>query len=84
MVVEPPAVVSEPAPVAQGPSATEPAMVRRSWYLARGTADGLAAVVDDLHHETRKPRHEVLAAIVATALGHLDEARGKLAQPPRQ
>jgi len=44
-------------------------MDRRSWYMPRASAEALAALVEDLHYETRRPKHEVLAAVVAAALG---------------
>ena len=46
--------------------------------MPAATADALAAAVDDLHYETRRPKHEVLAALVAVALEHLDQARNRL------
>jgi hypothetical protein len=54
-----------------------PAKSHRSWYLDTAVADRLAAVVDDIHYRTRRPKHEVLAATVTIALEHQDaiEAR---------
>lgn len=56
-----------------------PAKSHRSWYLDTRVADRLAEMVDDIHHRTRKPKHEVLAAAVTVALEHQDaiEARVK-------
>ncbi len=48
-------------------------MQRRSWYLPADVADHLAAVVDDIHFTTRRPKHEVIAAAVAVALEHQDD-----------
>ena len=42
-------------------------------------ADRLAAAVDDLHYLTRRPRHEVLAALVDVALSHRAEIEARLA-----
>jgi hypothetical protein len=56
-------------------------MVRRSWYVARGAADALAAAVDDLHYETRRPKHEVLAALLQLAVDRKDEVRSHLTTP---
>jgi hypothetical protein len=47
-----------------------PTRSHRSWYLDTQVADQLAAAVDDIHHTTRRPKHEVLAAAVAVALEH--------------
>ncbi|MGH3159936.1 MAG: hypothetical protein ACRDNF_25630 [Streptosporangiaceae bacterium] len=54
-----------------------PAKSHRSWYLDTAIANRLAAVVDDIHYRTRRPKHEVLAAAVTIALEHQDaiEAR---------
>ena len=53
-------------------SASPPAQAKshRSWYLDARIADEFAAAVDDIHHRTRRPKHEVLAAAVLVALEH--------------
>jgi len=43
-------------------------MDRRSWYMPKESAEALAAMVDDIHFATRKPKYEILAAVVAEAL----------------
>lgn len=53
-------------------------MDRRSWYMPRSVADDLASAVEDLHFDTRKPKHEVLRALVEVALEHRGEARARL------
>jgi hypothetical protein len=53
-------------------------MRHRSWYLAADVADRLAAVVDDIHHVTRRPKHEVLSAAVAVAVEHQAEILARL------
>lgn len=53
-------------------------MDRRSWYMPRYVADALADAVEDLHYDTRNPKHEVLRALVEVALEHRDEARARL------
>ncbi|RIH58440.1 hypothetical protein D3C59_33435 [Streptomyces sp. SHP22-7] len=53
-------------------------MDRRSWYMPRASADSLAEVVEDLHYDTRQPKHEVLRALVEVALEHRAEARARL------
>jgi hypothetical protein len=54
--------------------------VRRSWFLPKAAADGLAEAADDLHFATRAPKSAALAAIIETGLAHLDEARRRLDQ----
>lgn len=49
--------------------------------MPRGTADALAAAIEDLYWSTHRPKHEVLAALVDTALAHPDEVRRRLAPP---
>jgi hypothetical protein len=55
-------------------------MARRSWYMRADVADRLAAVVDDLHYSTRRPRHEVLAAVVDVSVHHLAEIEAQLSR----
>jgi len=40
----------------------------------------LAAVIDDLHYSTRRPRHEVLAAVVDVSVSHRAEIEAQLIQ----
>jgi len=56
------------------------AMRHRSFYMRSDVAERLAAVVDDLHFATRRPRHEVLAALVDVTLGHRAEIEARLAR----
>lgn len=53
-------------------------MDRRSWYMPKSTADALADAVEDLHFGTRRPKHEVLRALVEVALEHRGEAQSRL------
>ena len=55
-------------------------MARRSWYLPQADADRLASLVDDLHFTTRRPRHEVLAAVVGVIFDHRAEIEARLAR----
>ena len=58
-----------------------PPMAHRSWYLRADVAEHLADVVTDLHYATRRPRHEVLAAVIEVAIdGHRAEIEARLAQ----
>lgn len=65
-------------PVPAPTTSRETTATRRSWYLPKNAADELARVVDDLHYATRRPKHEVLGAIVAVALEHRDEIDQRL------
>lgn len=55
-----------------------PAKSHRSWYLDSAVADSLAAMVDDIHYRTRRPKHEVLSATVTVALEHQDAIEARL------
>jgi hypothetical protein len=57
---------------------TPPPMAHRSWYLRADVADSLADVVTDLHFTTRRPRHEVLAAVIEVAVDHRAEIEARL------
>lgn len=63
-----------------GAMATTPAapMARRSWYLPADVADRLAVLVDDIHHATRRPKHEVLAAALGVAAEHRADIEARL------
>jgi hypothetical protein len=39
------------------------------------SAEALARAVDDLHYATRRPKHEVIATLIAVALEHAEDAR---------
>jgi hypothetical protein len=53
-------------------------MDRRSWYMPEASAEALADAVQDLYWSTHRPKHQVLAALVETALAHQDEVRARL------
>lgn len=53
---------------------------RRSWYMDTASADNLTRLVDDLHYASRKPKHQVLAAIVAEAMERKDSIAARLEQ----
>lgn len=63
---------------ATGATDPQPVSVRRSWYMPRASADALAAAIEDLHFATRRPKQEVIAALIAVALEHQEEARQRL------
>ena len=53
-------------------------MTRRSWYTKTAAADAFQAAVDDIHHSTRVPKHEVVAALLEAAVGQADRVQRKL------
>lgn len=48
--------------------AARQSMTRRSWYTRTAVADSFQAAVDDIHHATRVPKHEVVAALLEAAV----------------
>lgn len=66
---------------ARRPREQRPPMVRRSWYLPASTADSLAELVDDLHHQTRIPRHLVWTAISDQLTDHRAQLLDRLRPP---
>jgi len=86
----PPAASSERPPRAESPTSPSrtassakaagpgKAARLRSWYMTPASADALAEAVDDLHHATRAPKYEVLAAIVRHALADLGAVEAEL------
>ena len=50
-----------------------PPMRHRSFYMRTDDADGLAALVEDLHHTYRQPRYEVLSAALHVLRAHRTE-----------
>jgi hypothetical protein len=65
-------------PVVRVETAREQEMDRRSWYMPRSSADALTNAIADVHWKVRRPKHEVLAAVIEVALAHLDEVETKL------
>jgi hypothetical protein len=59
-------------------SPAEAPMQRRSWYLDATTADAFAEAIEDLHHITRRPKHEVLAVAFTIAMEHQADIRARL------
>jgi hypothetical protein len=58
---------------------TTPRTKHSSWRLPADVADRLAAVVDDIHFATRRPKQAIHAAVVAVALEHQPEILARLA-----
>ncbi len=75
---EPWAVKSRKQPAVEPPARTSTEMDRRSWYMPKASADALAALVEELHWETRQPKQAVLAALVEVAVQHRDQVAKKL------
>jgi hypothetical protein len=48
-------------------------MTMRSWYMPKGSADQLAALVDDIHFATRLPKHLIMGAAVNVFERHRGE-----------
>ena len=46
--------------------------------MPKASADALAAAIEDLHFTTRRPKHEVLAALIEVALEHQQTAMKRL------
>ncbi|MFD7509998.1 hypothetical protein ACFV5N_11745 [Streptomyces sp. NPDC059853] len=51
---------------------------RRSWYLDADVADRFADLVDDIHHQTRIPRHRVISALLTEVIDHAPTVQRKL------
>jgi hypothetical protein len=57
--------------------------VRRSWYLRPAAAATLAALLDDLHHETRAEKRDVWDHAIAVLVQHADEVRERINRAQR-
>jgi len=57
-----------------------PHMLHRSFYLRSDVAARLTALIEDLHFGTRRPRHEILAAVVDVTEQHRSEIELSLRQ----
>ena len=57
-----------------------PRMLHRSFYMRSDDEARLTALIEDLHHGTRRPRHEVLAAVIHTTRQHRAEIERSLRQ----
>jgi hypothetical protein len=65
--------VIKPQPGAEAESAT-----RATLYFRPGTAEELARFLEDTHHDTRRPKADVLSALVRVALAHSPEILAEL------
>jgi hypothetical protein len=59
-------------------------MDRRSWYMPKASADLLARAVEELYFATRKPKHEILAALVDAALAEYPAVQARLSSKSTQ
>jgi hypothetical protein len=57
----------------QEPPQDRPQMTHRSFYMRTDDVEGLAALVDDLHHTYRQPRYEVFSAALHVLRAHRTE-----------
>lgn len=62
---------AEPETPARPPASS--GMTMRSWYMPKGSADQLAALVDDIHFATRLPKHLIMGAAVNVFERHRGE-----------
>lgn len=53
-------------------------MTRRSWYANAAVVEELARVVDDIHHATRAPKHEVVSELFRAAVAAAPHVEKKL------
>lgn len=56
----------------------EPRMTRRSWYATTSSVTALAEAVDDIHHATRVPKHEIVSKLFEAAADAAPQVRKKL------
>jgi hypothetical protein len=66
------------AAAAKARAAERESKTRRSWYTSVAAADAFQAAVDDIHHATRVPKHEVVAALLEAAVAQSDRVQRKL------
>jgi len=66
------------AAAAKARAAQRTTKTRRSWYTSVSSADAFQAAVDDIHHATRVPKHEVVAALLEAAVAQSDRVQRKL------
>ena len=70
-----------PAPAPKTPkAAASTSMTRRSWYASADAAEELARVVDDIHHATRAPKHEVVSELFRAAVAAAPRVERKLSK----
>src|SRR5699024_4357496 len=82
---QPESSATEPKPAARKQpkqsakeSSEEPRMTRRSWYADAEAVAALAAAVDDIHHATRVPKHEVVSELFQAAVAAAPRVEKKL------
>ncbi|WP_433860096.1 hypothetical protein [Streptomyces kronopolitis] len=65
---------------AKARQAARESKTRRSWYTSSDAADLFQVAVDDIHHATRVPKHEVVAALLEAAVGQAERVQRKLSK----
>ena len=75
-----PARAAKPEPEPETAAAASTAMTRRSWYASADAAEELARVVDDIHHATRVPKHEVVSELFRAAVAAAPRVQKKLSK----
>jgi len=53
-------------------------MTRRSWYVERAAADTFNEVVEEMHFQTRLPKHRIASALLYEAAARAGEAEKRL------
>jgi hypothetical protein len=54
--------------------------IHRSYYMSRGDADRLTALIEDLHFGTRLDKHEILAVVVDVVEQYRPEIEKRIRQ----
>ena len=75
-----PAPSTEPAPLGRTSRPAPPGMTRSTWYLPKTAARELSAAADRITQQLGGlvPRHRVLAALMAAAVGQEQAVRDRL------
>lgn len=71
---------ARPGPKTEPKATTGTAMTRRSWYASADAAEELARVVDDIHHATRAPKHQVVTELFLAAVAAAPRVEEKLSK----
>lgn len=74
-----PETATAPARAAK-PEPAGTSMTRRSWYANAEAVEELARVVDDIHHATRVPKHEVVSELFRAAVAAAPRVEKKLSK----
>jgi hypothetical protein len=61
---------------------TRASMTRRSWYVDKQAADGLAAAIDHIHQTTSAPKHIITSALFRAAIAQAEGVAEQLRSEP--